>query len=382
MELQTTHLVAWLGFIGGAIFAVTVNKTHFCSMGSISDWINMDSKVRFRSWMLAAGIAVVATQALVLTGVVDLSGIMYLTPNFLWFGYIFGGLLFGIGMTLGSGCGQKTLTRVGTGNLKSLVVLLMLGFTAYMTLRGVTALFRIATVEGTAIDLGAAGFQDQSVATFISRATGLGNTAAVILSTLVIGVGLIWYAFKDSAFRGNFNAILAGMVIGLLAMGAWIVTGVIGYDDFEPVPLEGLTFISPTGNTINYLMTYTGSTINFGIALVFGMLAGSFLYALVTRSFRIEYFSSRADLVNHLVGGALMGFGGVLSLGCTIGQGVTGVSTLSLGSFVALFSIIAGGALTMKMQYYMIDESFARSLRLTLADFKLLPAPRNASTSS
>jgi uncharacterized membrane protein YedE/YeeE len=382
MELQTIHLVAWLGFIGGAIFAVVVNKTHFCSMGSVSDWINMDSKVRFRSWMLAVGIAVVSTQLLVLTGVVDLSGIMYLAPNFLWFGYIFGGLLFGIGMTLGSGCGQKTLTRVGTGNLKSLVVLLVLGITAYMTLRGITALFRIAAVEGTAIDLGAAGFEDQSVATFLSYATGLGSTAAVVLSTLVIGVGLIWYAFKDKEFRGNFNGILAGVVIGLLAMGAWVVTGVIGYDDFEPVPLEGLTFISPSGNALNFLMTYTGSTINFGIAVVFGMIAGSLVYSLVTRTFRIEYFSSRGDLVNHLVGGALMGFGGVLSLGCTIGQGVTGVSTLSLGSIVALCSIIAGSALTMKMQYYMIDESFARSLRLTLADFKLLPAPRDISASS
>ena len=381
MELETRYLVVLLGFLGGAIFAITVSRTHFCSMGSVSDWVNMGSKVRFRSWMLAVAIAIIGTQALVQTRVVDLSSIMYLSTNFTWMGYIFGGLLFGIGMTMGSGCGQKTLVRVGAGNLKSLVVMMVLGFTAYTTLRGLLALFRIEVVEATAVNLGETGLANQGIASVISRLTGLDGVVTGLLVAALMGLGLLFYCFKDREFRTNFDGILAGLVIGLLAAGAWVATGVVGYDDFEPVPVQGLSFIAPIGNAMNYLMIYTGASINFGIAIVFGMIGGSFLYAIVTGTFKIEYFTSRQDLVSHLMGGALMGFGGVLSLGCTIGQGVTGMSTLSVGSLLALLSIISGSALTLKMQYYMIDENFLRSLRLTLVDFKLFPAPRKAASS-
>jgi len=128
---------------------------------------------------------------------------------------------------------------------------------------------------------------------------------------------------------------------------------------------------------VNYLMTFTGSTINFGIAAVFGIIAGSFLYAVLSGNFHIETFSSRGDMVNHIIGGVLMGFGGVIALGCTIGQGVTGMSTLALGAVITLTMIIFGAALTMKLQYYLMDEQgFFRALRLALADMRLLPAAR------
>jgi uncharacterized membrane protein YedE/YeeE len=167
--------------------------------------------------------------------------------------------------------------------------------------------------------------------------------------------------------------LLAGTVIGLLVVGAWYVTGVIGNDDFEPVMIEAITFVAPTGNTLNYFMTWTGSEINFGIAVVLGMIVGSFVYAVATGNFRVETFMTRADMRNHLVAGVLMGFGGVLSLGCTIGQGVSGLSTLALGSLVTLVAILFGSALTMKVQYYMLDEGFWPSLRQSLADLRLAP---------
>src|SRR5690606_13569507 len=167
-----------------------------------------------------------------------------------------------------------------------------------------------------------------------------------------------------------------GFTVGIVCASAWYITGVVGFDDFEPVPLEGFSFIAPVGNALNYLMTYTGSTISFGIAIVGGMIAGSFLYAIFSGNFRIETFNDRGDMVNHLASGLLMGFGGVLSLGCTIGQGVTGISTLALGSVFTILSIIFGCALTLKVQYYMIDDSFWRSLRLSLADMHLMPAAR------
>jgi len=190
---------------------------------------------------------------------------------------------------------------------------------------------------------------------------------------VIIGLALLIYTLKDKDFRTSGDAIVSGLVVGLLVAGAWLVTGVVGNDDFDPVRLETLTFIAPVGNMLNYLMTWTGSTIGFGIAVVFGVLAGSLAYAVASGNFRIETFSSRSDMLNHLYAGVLMGFGGVLSLGCTIGQGVGGFSTLALGSVVSIVFIVFGCALTIKMQYYMLDDGFARSLRQSLTDLRLLP---------
>ena len=276
-------------------------------------------------------------------------------------------------MTLGGGCGQRTLVRTGGGNLKSLVVLLVLGLTAYITLRGLLAGVRIEVFEPLSIDLSEYGLANQSLASMLAAVSGLAPESVAKGLAVIIGLALLIYTLKDKDFRTSGDAIVSGLVVGLLVAGAWLVTGVVGNDDFDPVRLETLTIIAPVGNMLNYLMTWTGSTIGFGIAVVFGVLAGSLVYAVASGNFRIETFSSRSDMLNHLYAGVLMGFGGVLSLGCTIGQGVGGFSTLALGSVVSIVFIVFGCALTIKMQYYMLDDGFARSLRQSLADLRLLP---------
>ena len=373
-DWSVVHKVSLLGFLGALVFGVVANKTHFCIMGSISDWINMGSRVRFRGWMLSIGIAILGSQAMVQLGWVDLDGTMYRGPNFGLAGFLIGGLLFGIGMTLGAGCGQRTLVRVGGGNLKSLVVLIVMAITAYTTLRGLLAPVRIDVFGPLAVDLEAQGIGNQGIETILAHLVGAPGQTMTIVVALVLGLGAIIYAVKDKDFRASGDNILAGITIGVLVVGAWYVTGVIGNDDFEPVPVEALTFIAPTGNTVNYLMTWTGAEINFGIAVVLGMIVGSFLYAVSTGNFRVEAFANRTDMRNHLIAGVLMGFGGVLSFGCTIGQGVSGMSTLALGSLLALLSIMLGSALTMKIQYYMLDDGFWSSLRQSLADLRLLPS--------
>lgn len=376
MELSTVHLVSLLGFLSAMVFGAVANRTHFCIMGSISDWVNMGSKTRLRAWMLAVGVTALATQVMYLSGWFDIHDAIYLSPNFGWLGYLVGGLLFGIGMTLGAGCGQRTLVRVGGGNLKSLVVLLVLAITAYMTLRGFLALVRINAIDTAAVNLTEAGFANQGIPHLLAGMTGIGEFSLRIAVTALVVVGTFWYAFKDRTFRSSFDSILAGVTVGVVCSSAWYITGVVGNDDFEPIPLEGLSFIAPVGNALNYLMTYTGATIGFGIAVVGGMIAGSFLYAVLSGTFRIETFTTRGDMINHLVAGVLMGFGGVLSLGCTVGQGITGLSTLALGSLLTVFSIVLGCTLTLKVQYYMLDDGFWRSLRLALADLRVMPAVR------
>jgi len=373
-DWSVVHKVSLLGFLGALVFGAVASKTHFCIMGSISDWINMGSRVRFRAWMLSIGIAILGSQAMVQLGWVDFDGTIYRGTSFGLAGFLIGGFLFGAGMTLGAGCGQRTLVRVGGGNLKSLVVLIVMAITAYTTLRGLLAPVRIDVFGPLSIDLEAQGIANQGIETILAHLVGVSAQWMAIAVALVLGLGAVGYAIKDKDFRTSGDNILAGITIGLLVVGAWYATGVIGNDDFEPVPVESVTFIAPTGNTVNYLMTWTGAEINFGIAAVLGMIVGSFLYAVFSRNFRIEAFANRADMRNHLVAGVLMGFGGVLSFGCTIGQGVSGMSTLALGSLVALLSILLGSALTMKVQYYMLDDGFWSSLHQSLADFRLLPS--------
>jgi uncharacterized membrane protein YedE/YeeE len=367
MDWSPVYKVSALAFFIGIVFGAVVNKTNFCTMGAVSDWVNMGDKNRLRAWFLAIGVAMVVSQAMQAFGLFELNQAIYLTTNFGWLGYLLGGFLFGIGMTLASGCGQRTLVRVGGGNLKSLVVMLFLGLTAYMTVRGLLALVRVNAIEVTNIKLGT---EDQGIGTLVASAAGLENTVAVSwIVAAVLGGGLIAYALSSAAFRHSFNDMLAGIVIGLIIPAGWYVTGVIGFDDFEPVRFESYTFVAPTGESLQYLMTFTGSTINFGISAVFGVILGSFIYAALARKFRFEYFTRLDDMVRHILGGMLMGFGGVLALGCTIGQGITGMSTLALGSLMALVSIVFGSALTMKVEYYLLDDAgFFRALRHALAE--------------
>ena len=369
-EFTNVHYVALWGFVIATVFGFVANKTNFCAMGAVSDAILMGSKGRLGAWFLAIGVAVLGTQAMQLGGVVDVGESRYLGTDFGWLGSLLGGLLFGVGMTLAAGCGQRNLVRLGGGNLKALVVLLVMGMTAYMTIRGLLGLVRINFIEVADVDLAAHGFDDQSMVSAVQAWMGVENVdlARGIIAGLV-GAAFIAYALKQRALRESFDNVFAGIVVGVSVVAAWYVTGFLGVDDFDPVPVEGMSFIASTGNTVNYLMTFTGSTINFGIALVLGMIAGSFLYAIITGNFRLETFSHRFDMVSHLVGGALMGFGGVLALGCTIGQAVTGMSTLAMGSVIATFFIILGSAVTMKVEYYLLDEmGFRRALATALLD--------------
>lgn len=356
-DLSNLHLVALLGFIIAMVFGFVGNKTHFCSMGAISDVVNMGSKGRMGAWFLAIGIAILGVQYLYISGLVDIDASVYRSPNLYLLSYVLGGILFGIGMTLAAGCGQRNLVRVGGGNLKALIVLIVLGVTAYMTMRGILAIVRLEYIYPVSVDLTKQGINNQGLFSYLGSLLKLEDINWLQkIGGFVVAFGFIAYAFKQEEFRKSFDNLLAGVAIGACVVAAWYVTGYIGQDDFDPITPQGMAFIGPTGNTISYLMTYTGAEINFGIAVVLGMITGSFIYAIISGTFRIETFSNKSEMLNHLVGAVMMGFGGVLSFGCTIGQGVTGMSTLAIGSFLTLASIIFGSALTMKIQYHMLDE--------------------------
>lgn len=363
-ELAATTIAGIGGGLIGLVFGAVVQRTGFCTMGGISDFVLMGDGGRLRAWLLATAVAIIGTHALYFGGAIDIDKSIYLTSNLGWLGAILGGVMFGFGMTQTGGCASRTLARLGAGNLKSLVVLLVLGMVAYMTLRGLIAPARVQLENVANIDLKARGLQNQNIGTMLGALVGIKGGSARAIAAAVAVAFLLWFCFKDAAFRGSAPDIVAGLVIGLATVAGWWVTGVLAADDFNPVPLTSVTLVAPVGESLQYLMTFTGATINFGIAVAGGIIAGSFLMALACGTFRIESFSDRDDLIRHLSGAALMGLGGVLALGCTIGQGVTGMSTLALGSVLAWLSILGGGYFGIK---YLEEGSFGGAIRAVLA---------------
>jgi len=354
------NTVLWLAFAVAFVFGAIGQKTHFCTMGAVSDIVNMSDWGRMRMWLLAIGVAILGSAALHAAGLIDLGKSIYRTPNFTWLSYIVGGLTFGVGMVLASGCGSKTLIRIGAGNMKSLVVGIVLGLSAYMTMRGVFGGFRVNVLEKVAITL--PGGQDLPA---LLVAAGLPPDTAFLLPVIVVGGGLIAFCLLNRGFW-TLDNLLGGLGTGLAVVAAWYVSGHIGYLAEHPDTLEeaflatssgrmeSLTFVAPQAYTLELLMLWsdTSRTMTFGIATVLGVIAGSGAWALLTRNFRWEGFASVEDTASHLIGAALMGFGGVVAMGCTVGQGISGFSTLALGSIITFLAIVTGAAAMLKFQYW------------------------------
>ncbi|MCC6474234.1 MAG: YeeE/YedE family protein [Burkholderiales bacterium] len=358
---QLAALVAWGAFALGFVFGLVGNMSNFCTMGAVSDVVNMGDWNRMRMWLLAMAVAVLGTGALQALGLVDVAKTIYTGRNLLWLSHAAGGLAFGVGMTLASGCGAKSLIRAGAGNLKSLVVLIVMGIAAYATLRGVLGVFRVWAIDPVAIRLEA----NQDLPSLASAAFGWSRAQAAAVLAALVGFGLLGFVFGRREFLTSSN-LLGGIVIGLTVTGGFYLSGHVGYLAEDPATLEerfvatntgrmeSLSFVAPQAFLLELLMFWSDKSriVTFGIAAILGICCGSLAWALATRSFRLESFRDPQDLLNHLAGAVLMGFGGVLALGCTVGQGISGVSTLALGSILTFFSIVAGAAATMKVQYW------------------------------
>ena len=400
MELEIYRQVLLAGFIITIILGAVAYKTNFCTMGAVSDLVNMGDSGRMRAWVLGMAVAVLGVAVLEYMGLADMS----LTTNaetgrppyraavFPWPRFIIGGILFGVGMTIGSGCGNRTMVRIGGGNLKSIAVLLAMGVAGYlMIFTNFGYYVFLQWMQPAFIDLRNLGIADQSLGAAVSGPLGLPGPATTLAIGLLVAALMLVWVLRSPDFLKNRDNMLAGVVLGLCVAAVWYVTaGPMGQGLIEEVAfLEGdeqpygvgaqsLTFVQPAAILIRYLETGLSSRfMSFAMVAGAGVIAGAFLYALVARRLRLEWFQSLGDAARHVIGGLLMGFGGVLSIGCTIGQAVSGVSTLALGSFLTFISICLGSALTMKVQYYKMvyedDANWASALVTGLADLRLIP---------
>jgi uncharacterized membrane protein YedE/YeeE len=301
-------------------------------------------------------------------GLIDTAKTIYTAPKVAWLSFLVGGLCFGFGMTLSSGCGSKTLIRAGAGNLKSVVVLVVLGVTAYMTLKGLFAVWRVNVLDPWRIDVGGVGATTSDLPA-LAGALGVPSMGKGLLPFVIAAV-LALFALGNRDFRASRDLIVGGVIVGLVIVGGWYVSGHLGYLAEDPATLEekfvatnsgrmeSYSFTSPVAFTLELLMFWSDQSriVTFGIAGVLGMFTGSMVYALASRTFRWEGFGSVEDVANHLIGAVLMGFGGVTALGCTIGQGLTGVSTLAAGSILTLAAIIAGSVAAVHYQVWRLDR--------------------------
>ncbi len=337
-------LVLWAGFGIGLLFGLTGQRSGFCLLSALRDyWQTRDGR-KLRAFVLAMAVALLGTQLLVALDLVTLRNSLYLQRSFSWLLVPLGGLLFGYGMVLANACGARALVLLGTGNLRSLLVLLCLGISAYVCLRGVLAPVRIWLADASMLTL---AVRDPSLHGLLV-ALGVTPRLAPGLATVLVAVPLLWFALSSAALRSSTRDWLGGLLIGALIPAGWYVTGNLGADPFTPARVVSLSFIAPVGDALQYLMLATGMRADFGILVIAGVPVGACLGAILGGSWYWQGFESPAQMRRAITGGVLMGLGGALALGCSIGQGLTGFSTLALASFVAVIGIVLGAWLGLR----------------------------------
>jgi uncharacterized membrane protein YedE/YeeE len=356
--------VLWGAFGLSALFGALAQRTHFCTMGAIADVVTMGDWTRVRMWVLAIAVAIIGFNGMVGLGWVEARHSIYASPRLLWLSSLSGGLLFGFGMVLASGCGSKSLVRLGGGNLKALVVLIVLGMAAFATLRGLTAVWRVATVDAVVLQLPAG----QDLPSLVAPSLGVPVRAVAWGLGLAAGLVLVGWVLRKPEGR-SAQVWLGGGGIGGVVVAMWWLSGHVGHVLEHPLTLEetflatnsrrmeALSMVAPVGYALDWLLYFSDAskTLTIGIVSVGGVLAGSAVVAFATRTFQWEGFAGVEDLANHLVGAVLMGVGGVTALGCTVGQGLSGISTLSLGSILALAGIAAGAVAALRYQMWRLD---------------------------
>jgi uncharacterized protein len=360
-----TARVLWASFGLAMLFGAIAQHTRFCTMGAVADIVTMGDWTRMRMWLLAIAVAMIGFNAMVGLGWIEAAQTVYAAPKVLWLSHLLGGLMFGVGMVLASGCGSKTLLRIGGGSLKSLVVFFVLAVTAYATLRGITAVARVNSIDKVLLSLPVGQDLPSLLAHWAGGAT---QTWALALGT-ALGLGLIGFVLARPEGRSG-ETWLAGLGLGGVVVAVWWASGVLGFLPEHPVTLEAsylatnsrrmesLTFVAPMAYSLDWLILFSDSSkvLTVGIVTSLGVVLGAAVVALATGSFRWEGFGGTEDTANHIVGAILMGVGGVTAVGCTVGQGLSGISTLALGSFIAFAGILAGGWLGLRWQNWRLER--------------------------
>ncbi|AXC50001.1 YeeE/YedE family protein [Paracoccus suum] len=320
------QLAVGLGLVIGLAFGALAERSAFCFRRAL---VGSDRREAMGVWMTALAVAILGTEAAVMAGLITFDGHRLLAPDLPIAAVILGGLLFGAGMVLSRGCISRLTILGGSGNLRALTTILVVAVIAHATLKGILAPLRTA-IGSVTVPLGA-------------RASLASLPGGPLLWTLVLAALAILIALRSG---GRPRLLVLGALIGLLVPAAWIGTGWLLADEFDPITMEALSFTGPGAEALFWVIAATSIPAGFGTGLVGGVLLGSLVTSLLAGSFRTVSFSSPRETRRYMAGAALMSFGGVLAGGCTLGAGLSGIPTLSVAAILALVAIAVGAKAT------------------------------------
>ena len=346
---------ALIGF--GAGFAA--RRARFCTFGAIEDVVMIGDVTRLRAWVLAIGVAILGVQLMWWTDTADIGAAFYLSSAFNPVGLFVGGLMFGIGMAMVGNCAFGMLIRLGGGDLRALFVFLVMGLSAYATARGLAAVVRVTLFDGFEMDLSTIG--GQGAGHLIGALMGTAPAQASMAAGLSIALLIFAWCLRDGAFRAAHKDWLAGIAVGLAVTAGFWVTGGWSREGFAPLDVRSLTYVLPPGESIVYVLTFSGANMTFPIAVTFGTLIGVWAASLAAGDARLEGYDDAREMKRHFFGALLMGFGGVTALGCTIGQGISGMATLSIGAPIAMAGVVLGAMFGLRV---LISGSLRDSMSL------------------
>ena len=322
-----------IGFAGGILLGLAARIGRFCTLGAIEDALYGHNNIRLRMWGTAIGMAVLLVHLALAQGLISTSNSYPLTVPFTPLLTVFGGLLFGLGMAFSGNCGFGALARLGGGDLRSFVIVLVMGVSAYVTLGGPLSPLRIWLVELLSVQPTTASFS-----ALLSSSTGMPPSYIGLL----LGAGVFGFSVWNRAFWEEKGNVIWGALVGLSVASGWIGTHLIAQVGFSGLRPVSHGFTAPVGSTILYFMTSSGQTLNFGIGSVCGVWAGALMGSLMKGHFRLEACEDPRELQRQITGAVMMGIGGVLAVGCSVGQGISAMALLSINAPLALSSIFIG----------------------------------------
>ena len=327
------QIVNLSAFILGLLFGAIAQKNQFCFSGSIKDYILTDSTKRAASVVMAIIIAIISTYFIVNINEIDLSEAIYLKENVNYFAIVLGGALFGIGMMIADGCSSRHLVKFAQGDPYSLVTLVFIALFAFATTRGfVNEFITLITKNETLLSLSA-------------------NITNEPLNIFIVLVPLFIFLWLLTGSLSRIISLKDGVMMGLLVAIGWYITGVIGIESIErEVSITSVTFVYPTAQTLEFFSFFQVTELSFGVSVILGVVSGAFIMSKFNRKYSFGCTSNlqHSKVKYNMIGGALMGVGGVLAIGCTVGQGLTGISTLAIASVLAISSIMISGFITAK----------------------------------
>lgn len=306
----------------GLVFGLLAERTKFCLRSSL---IGDDRRASMGVWLTALAFALVGTQLAVFAGLISFAEHRFNAADLPLLAIVVGGLMFGAGMVLTRGCASRLTVLAGTGNLRALFVMIVFAITAHAALKGVLAPIR-TTLGAVTVDLG--------------DATGFDSLpgGAVFWSALIFSGALV-YTLKSGA---RAKTLFLAALLGLLVPAAWVGTGFVLFDEFDPIALESLSFTSPMAESLFWSVASSSIPAGFGTGLIGGVILGALVASLVFGSFKWQSFENPAQTGRYMAGAVLMGLGGVLAGGCTVGAGLAGLPTLSFAALLALLAIALG----------------------------------------